>query len=688
MSFKELELGRHYDSDSIDGLLDIYKAIIKECRTYDRFTGYFSSSIYGAVEFLLGESWRQPEKVLRMICSPELSARDVEAISAGYSLREASEDSILRCIDELWLETSDSNLGVRALASLIANGQLEIKIATPKSGQRLFHSKIGLFEDVDGNWLYFHGGANESYQGLALNWDTLDLKFSWGSDDDVNDIDHWKKRFEDAWGDKLTRFDVVPFPEVAKEKLSQYTKEEPSEVADELSRFFNRLKPKGQVEKRGLPKLFEYQSDVLKAWEDNSFRGIIDHVTGAGKTITALTAIRDHCAQGLPALVLVPRDGLQSQWISEIDQYMAGSVSVLAVGGSLGGGASNWSKDLPRFTSPDKALGGRVIVAVVRSASGQEFQRRIRTGGHLLVVADEVHNMGSPTARTIMTSLESTKKRLGLSATYKRSNDEVGTTAIEEFFGNVLQPPFGIRDAIREGRLVPYYYDFEVCNLNEDEIKKFKSLTQRIMGLSGKEDDSSKSSLTQLLSQRAKVIKSAGEKVEVARRVFERHYTDTDRWLVYCDDKNQLEAVFDTLSSAGYPCAKYYADMSGSKSETLDYLSIPGKVVISIKCLDEGINIPEVDKALILASSTNPREYIQRRGRVLRKSKNKTTATIIDVLVLDDNDSPVLRSEIDRMSSFIDDSVNDAPRLKLVKYMSGQLLQSYAEDFEELEEEE
>lgn len=687
MSFKELEISRHYDSDSMDGLLDIYKAIIKDCRRYDRFTGYFSSSIYGAVEFLLGESWRQPDKSMRMICSPELSARDVEAMTAGYSLREASEESILRTIDDLWIGTSESNLGVRALASLIANGQLEIKIATPKASQGMYHSKIGLFEDFHGNWLYFHGGANESFQGLALNWDTLDLKFSWGSEDDASDIEHWKRRFEDAWGDNLSRFDVVPFPEVAKEKLSQYSKEEPFEVAGELGRFFDRLKPKGQVEKRGLPSLFEYQSNVLEAWEANNFRGIIDHVTGAGKTITALTAIRDHCAQGLPALVLVPRDGLQSQWITEMDRYMSGSVSILAVGGSLGGGVGNWSKELPRFTSPDIALGGRVIVAVVKSASGQEFQRRIRSGEHLLVVADEVHNIGSPTARTVMKSLNSTAKRLGLSATYKRSNDEVGTTAIEEFFGDVLQPPFGIRDAIREGRLVPYYYDFEVCNLNEDEIKKFKSLTQRIVWLSNKGDDASKSSLTQLLSQRAKVVKSAGEKVDVARRVFERHYTETDRWLVYCDDKNQLDAVFETLTTAGYPCAKYYAEMLGSKSETLDYLSIPGKIVISIKCLDEGINIPEVDKALILASSTNPREYIQRRGRVLRKSKNKATATIIDVLVLDDEDSPVLRSEIDRMSSFIDDSLNDAPRIKLLKYMSGQVLQSYIEDFEEGEEE-
>jgi superfamily II DNA or RNA helicase len=683
MSFKDLGLSRHYDSDK--GLLDIYQRIVNESHQYDRLTGFFSSSIYAAVEFLLGDAWRQPEKQMRIICSPQLSLEDIEAISAGYSLREASVESIIGTIDELWLRSDESNLGLRALASLIACNQLSIKIATPISGRGMYHSKIGMCKDFDGNWLCFHGSANESFQGLALNWETLDLDFSWGSADDADDIEHWKMRFEDAWANRLETFEVVEFPELAVEKLKQYSQDLPQQVADEISRFFQREKHKRVSSIPGLPELFDYQREVLNSWDQNAFQGIIDHVTGAGKTITALTAIRDHCSLGLPALVLVPRDGLQSQWISEIDRYLGGTVSVLAVGGSMGGGAQNWASDLPRFSSPDKSLGGRVIVAVVKTATGSEFAKRIRTGAHLLVVADEVHNMGSPTARRVLEVLAPTTKRLALSATYKRANDEAGTYAIEEFFGDVLQPKFGIRDAITLGRLVPYYYDFEVCNLDEDESKRFASLSKRINSMRGKDDDDSRATIKLLLSQRARVVKGAKEKIDLARRVFDRFYSEDDRWLVYCDDRGQLDAVYETLSSAGYSCAKYYAEMTGSKSETLDYLSIPGKIVISIKCLDEGINIPEVDKALILASSTNPREYIQRRGRVLRKSKNKSRATIIDVLVLDDHNAPALFSEVDRMSSFIDDALNSAPRLKLLNYLSGQALRSYLDDFEEEE---
>jgi len=684
MSFQHLELSRHYDSDSADGLLDVYQTVVKESRRYDRLTGFFSSSIYAAVEFLLSDSWRQPEKSLRIVCSPQLSHRDIEAISAGYALRDVSEASIITAIDEMWLRSDESNLGVRVLATLIANGQLEIRIATPRSGRGMYHSKIGLCEDFEGNWLYFHGSANESFQGLALNWETLDFKFGWGSDDDLRDIEHWKKRFDDAWSNNLVRFDVAPFPQIGKDKLSQYALDEPQQVADELSRFLGRTKPKHRTAQTGLPPLFRHQEEVLESWKENGYRGIVDHVTGAGKTITALTAIRDHCAAGLPALVLVPRDGLQAQWIQEIELNLGSSVSILAVGGSLGAGG-RWIPELPRHTAPDTSLGGRITVAVLKSGAGSDFIRKMRTGSHLLVVADEVHNMGSPTGQRVLDALEKTHKRLGLSATYQRANDEAGTTAIEQFFGPVLPPRFGIKEAITAGRLVPYYYDFEVCNLTHDETERFAALTRKIMNLSKRDEPDNVAALKTLLAQRAKVIKGASNKVTLVADVFKKYYSGDDRWLVYCDDKNQLEQVFQVLTAAGYPCAKFYADMIGSKAETLAYLTIPGKVVVAIKCLDEGINIPEVDKALILASSTNPREYIQRRGRVLRKSDNKTKATIIDVLVLDNHGNPALRSEVDRMNSFLDDAMNSAARIKLLGYLSGGLLESALEDFEEEE---
>lgn len=683
MSFIDLHLDRHYDSDPENGLLDLYQKIIRESTRYDRLTGFFSSSIYAAVECIQGESWRHPDKRIRVVCSPALSDQDIDAIRTGYSMRDTTQRSVLEDIERLASHSDETSLGLRALSSLVANGQLEIKIATPKSGHGMYHSKIGLCEDSQRNRLYFHGSANESFQGFALNWETLDIKCSWENEVDNLDIDHWQMRFEDAWGNRLERYEVFPFPEVAFEALSRFAVEDMSEVAADLRKYVSSSSKKEHQTKL-IPPLMKHQESVIESWRQAGYRGIVDHVTGAGKTILALQIIEEHCSRDHPALILVPREGLQVQWIDEIDKYLGEKVSVLAVGGELGGGSSRWAAELPRFTSPDTSLGGRVVVAVVRSASGEEFAKRIRAGEHLLVIADEVHNLGSRSARRIFDVLSPCKRRLGMSATYERANDPEGTTLIEKYFGAVLSPRFNIRDAIDAGRLVPYNYDFEVCTLTDLEAQEFERVSEQIRKINHNEDDEATSlALTRLLAKRAHIVKSASAKVELAVKVFRDHYTADDRWLVYCDDSKQLEDVYSALTAAGFPAAKYFFAMAGSKTATLDYLAQPGKIVVAIKCLDEGINIPEVDSALILASSTNPREYIQRRGRVLRRSGTKLRATIIDVLVLNQDRQPALNSEVRRMKTFIEDSLNDAPLLKLMAYLSGRPLRDSIEDFED-----
>jgi superfamily II DNA or RNA helicase len=105
--------------------------------------------------------------------------------------------------------------------------------------------------------------------------------------------------------------------------------------------------------------------------------------------------------------------------------------------------------------------------------------------------------------------------------------------------------------------------------------------------------------------------------------------------------------------------------MAGDKDETLNLFASQGGILLAIKCLDEGIDIPAATHALILASSQNPREYIQRRGRVLRSNKQsgKFKADIFDVLTLDESDIPVMVNELVRMESFAEDA--DNPMIKI-----------------------
>ena len=163
-----------------------------------------------------------------------------------------------------------------------------------------------------------------------------------------------------------------------------------------------------------------------------------------------------------------------------------------------------------------------------------------------------------------------------------------------------------------------------------------------------------------LLIQRARIVKRAAEKAPLARALLEAQFRPTQRWLVYCDDQSQLLDVIRNLRQSGIPALEYHSAMRGSRPETLDYFEERGGVVVAIKCLDEGVDIPSVDHALILASSTNPREFIQRRGRVLRTAPLKFSAEIHDVLVgLDDGGARrLVDSDLRRATQFAEGARN------------------------------
>jgi superfamily II DNA or RNA helicase len=170
-----------------------------------------------------------------------------------------------------------------------------------------------------------------------------------------------------------------------------------------------------------------------------------------------------------------------------------------------------------------------------------------------------------------------------------------------------------------------------------------------------------------LIFKRAKIVKQAEDKIRVARKVLKENYHNGDRWLVYCDDTNQVISIENAIKDLGFPIMRYFDAMAGDKEETLNRFSTQGGILLAIKCLDEGIDIPAATHALILASSQNPREYIQRRGRVLRSNKEsgKYKAEIFDVLTLDDDDIPVMVNELLRMESFAEDADNPMVKIAL-----------------------
>jgi superfamily II DNA or RNA helicase len=309
----------------------------------------------------------------------------------------------------------------------------------------------------------------------------------------------------------------------------------------------------------------------------------------------------------------------------------------------------------------------------MQTAAMAEFRDAIRQGSHLFMVADEVHRVGSPNHMQLL-SLD-TGPRLALSATPRRAGDPLGTARIFDYFQGIVPPPFTLRDAINSGALTPYFYHVHTATLSADEQERWDHVTKRIIRLSAQSasakqpDPNADFQIKKLLIERARLLKQAEGKAAIASDILTANYRRGERWIVYCDDLAQLAAVQLELGRRGLASTQYHSAMTGDKEQTLRLFEANGGIVVSIRCLDEGVDIPSVTHALILASSKNPREYIQRRGRVLRRAEGKGAAHIHDVLVLprtasdsaDGHEDPrlnILGGEISRSLEFGNSALN------------------------------
>ena len=335
---------------------------------------------------------------------------------------------------------------------------------------------------------------------------------------------------------------------------------------------------------------------ALETWERRGRRGIFKHATGSGKTYTALCAIGDGLGRGEIPLVLVPSELLLNQWEGELRRTFGDTGLQFML---CGGGYSRWRDGgrLRTWTRPGDSP-SRAVLATVQTASTEEFRGLCVGGEHLFMVADEVHRLGAHGARSLL-KLD-TGARLGLSATPERAGDPDGTAALMEYFRGIVPPPFGLEDAINAGALTPYAYNVHTVRLEDDEritwvkaTDEFRRLYARSMAGSDTVSEGLSTRLKLLLVRRARIIKSARAKVTAAAQVLAGAYQRGQHWIVYCDDQTQLVAVKRSISSVGVADVyEYHSAMLGDRSRTLQVFGDRGGVVVSIRCLDEGVDIP------------------------------------------------------------------------------------------------
>lgn len=675
-----LPLKTEYRKGRDDIAREFYLPCLSIAERYDRAVGFFNSAIYIIAWPSLKDFVARNGK-MRLVCSPVLPASDVEAMETGYSQRFEEENGA-RLRDDIrhMLATPYLHKPAVVLATLIGIGVVDIRIAFMKRTgrhERLFHDKLGLFRDGSGNTVAFKGSMNETWSGLSAdgNLESVDVFLSWEHAREASRVKENEEYFDALWKNEYAHEGVTvrKFPEIARsEFVSVADAKAWPDLVDEICREIEAAQRFEQRQAKGGKSLRPHQGDALKNWEAQGRRGILEHATGSGKTFTAICAMRDALGRKEVPLVLVPSELLLDQWHGELGENLSDLAPQIL---RCGAGHTRWREDalLGPWTRPGSET-PRIVLSTMQTAAMAEFRSAVRQGDHLLLIADEVHRIGSENHLQLL-SLE-TGPRLGLSATPRRAGDPEGTQKIFDYFNGVVPPPFTLQDAIRSGALTPYFYRVHPVTLTEREQEEWDEITKRIRRLAGQEagakepNPAAGDQIKRLLIERGRILKQAEGKAAVAAAVVAAHYHRGERWIVYCDDLQQLAAVRAALSKSGVESSEYHSIMTGDKEQTLRHFEVNGGIVVSIRCLDEGVDIPSVTHALILASSKNPREYVQRRGRVLRRAEGKSVAYIHDALVLptrvetpDEGEDPrlnILGGEITRSLEFGKSALNPA----------------------------
>ena len=648
MSLSDLHIAKEYRNLKCDVINDFYIPILSNAVMYKRAVGFFNSAALYEMAIGLKHLVERQGK-MELIVSPRLTEEDIQSINLGYKTREeVIERALLRDFDEPKSKTEFRKLNL--LANLIAEGVLDIKVAFKINANSagIFHEKMGIVIDAEGNKVAFTGSMNETYSGLLQNYESIDVFCSW-RDEDYDRVNIKENAFDNLWDNLDTAMEVIPFPKVAVERLNSYKVEKTEPLCVEIQNeddsqdvFF---KIPDNVD------LYDYQREAIESWENNNYCGIFDMATGAGKTFTALgalSALSKNLNNHIAVVIVAPYQHLVEQWVEDIIQFNVKPIVAYSYPGQ------KWRKQFSDAVTAYNvgAIDNFCIIATNATFSLNDFQSILQKfKKNFAFVVDEAHNFGAVKLSSLLP--RKARYRLALSATIERFLDEEGTNKLRKYFGKTCIS-FSLKEAIQKGFLTSYYYHPIVVYLNADEYEQYQEITKTIIrnGGASQENIDKNPYIEMLLIKRARIISGCKEKVPKLVEVMTPYRTD-NYILVYCgatkydndssdlkddDEVRQIEEVNKRLYyELGMKVHKFTSEESKEERDEIKRMFASGtelQVITAIKCLDEGVNIPSIKKAFILASSTNPKEYIQRRGRVLRRAKGKEYAEIFDFITL------------------------------------------------------
>jgi superfamily II DNA or RNA helicase len=693
---RRLKLKGVYKSDQDNILQDFYFPALSVARSYDRAVGFFSASTLSHAAQALSV-FIKANGHIRLILGAFADPEDIEAVKRGHMLREIS-DRIGRQFLEQLGDVEDELFGQRfkALAWLVAHNRLNIKVALRPKG--MYHDKIGIITDADGDAVVFAGSANESASALLpiYNYESIDVFPTWKNE--LTDyFEPHQASFERLWSNTSRGTAVIDVPTAMREKLlivaqSMDHAPDPTQEAAidaklrsqaDIATTMREVGPRTPQSIGGMPfQIRPHQREALNAWRTKgAFQGIFDLATGAGKTITAIYAVVRMAKQipGLAVVIAAPYQSLADQWCDILNEFNINPLQCYV-------SRANWSEDLQRVVH-DLDMGVtsfEAIVVVNRTLKTPEFQSLIARipDKRFLWIGDECHHHASEAFVGFLP--RNAQYRIGLSATPEHYLDPDRNARLKDYYGDIVYS-YSLKQAIEDGVLTPYNYFPRLVELTGEEAQEFGELCDEIAAQVAR--DKSKGAkpsqaLTALLMRRARIIASAVNKLPALVDSLSGRRPESHS-LYYCgdgqvdfsfneedDDEDigplvpgrQIEVVSQLLDNLGWRISRFTARESRGEREAILRNFRIGLIdaLVAIKCLDEGIDVPACSTAYILASSRDPRQFIQRRGRILRRSPGKTIASIHDFIVVLPEDAEdlsgaarnLIRSELRRVAEF------------------------------------
>lgn len=703
MSFKNLNIKACYESGTDDIIEDFYNPVLSNSISYDRIAGFFSSSSLAiAARGLYG--FIKNNGKMRLVTSPILNSEDVSIIDKCINNPEALTEYDLKFqLDNIENEFVKNH--VKALGWMLQKHLLEMKLAivigknySPSTVEELrtdglFHQKVGILKDSEGNEISFSGSINESASAWVNNDEEFKVFNNWTYTKEYFDKD--KNRFGEIWSGSRKNIRVFELPEAIKHHIIEYSNN--FNIENISINNYRKYRQNRNVSMIKQISLFDYQRQALEEWKENKCRLLFEMATGTGKTRTAIAGINylNEASNKFFVVVSTPQNTLSKQWQGEVNNLKLDFDRNAIIDGSI----PDWKKELTKILldNSNGIANHCIIFTTHATASSDNFisiiKNELSTETITLFIGDEVHWLGASKYRKAL--LNQYNFRIGLSATPTRWFDEDGTNILEQYFGN-KKFEFSIHDALINvnpltGKhfLVNYYYNIYKVSLNEEETIEYKKITKRLIQLSSDKDRDPEiaEKYERLLEKRANIIKNAEAKYSILQNILDilREKNDLSNIIIFVSPQ-QIENVMQILiekkiafhrltEAEGTRRDKRYLGMSQREFIISKFKSKEYQVLVAIKCLDEGIDIPTADIGILMSSSSNPREYVQRIGRIIRQAENKKFAKLYDICIdkvsgLDTEELELERKirekECIRLTDIAKNSINPVDALNII----------------------